>query len=246
VDVDPRWWESFFGEDWLRLVPPKDAQAKEEVDFLVAALGLEPGARILDVPCGHGRHTAQLADRGFRVVGVDLNEAPLAVARDRAPGAELVRGDMRSLPVDGPFDAVLNLWTSLGYFEDDADNERAVHEFARVLAPGGALVIETMNPFALYARFRPRSWEDLPDGSLLLDERELDPVTGRTNATATIVGPDGTRHELSNSVRLYTVAELGSMCGRAGLALEAVYAGYDGAPFDGDSFRYVLVARKPR
>jgi SAM-dependent methyltransferase len=246
VDVDPRWWESFFGEDWLRLVPRKDAQAKEEVDFLVEALRLESGARILDVPCGHGRHTAQLADRGYRVVGIDLNETPLAVARERAPAAELVRGDMRELPVDGPFDAVLNLWTSLGYFADDADNERAVQELARVLAPGGALAIETMNPFALHARFRPRGWEDLPDGSLLLDERELDPVTGRTNATATIVGADGSRHELHNSIRLYTVPELAATCGRAGLELDAVYAGYDGAPFDGESFRYILVARKPR
>ena len=244
MDVDPRWWESFFGEDWLRMTAAKDAQAGEEVDFLERALGLERPARILDVPCGHGRHTAQFAARGYRVTGVDLNDAPLAVARDRAPGAELVRGDMRELPVAGPFDAVLNLWNSLGYFEDDADNERALGEFVRVTAPGRAVVIETINPIALHARFRPHSWEELPDGSLLLDERELDAVSGRTTTIATLVAPDGTRSEWPNSVRLYTAPELGSMCRRVGLEVERVYGGYDGAPFTGDSFRYLLVARK--
>jgi len=242
--VDPRWWESYFGEDWLRIAPARDAQAAEEVDFLTGALGLAPDARVLDVPCGHGRHTAELAARGYRVTGVDLNEAPLEVARQRAPKAELVRGDMRELPLDGPFDAVLNLWTSFGYFDEDAENEQALAEFARVAAPGGAVVIETINPFALYARFRPHSWEELPDGSFLLDDRELDPLTGRTNTVATLVSPDGARTELPNSIRLYTVPELASMCGRAGLEVAHVYSGYDGADFAGDSFRYILVARR--
>jgi SAM-dependent methyltransferase len=246
VDVDPRWWEQFFGEDWLRIAPARDAQAVAEVDFLVRALGLASGAAVLDVPCGHGRHTAQLAARGYRVTGVDLSEAPLAVARERAPGAELLRGDMRELPVDGPFDVVLNLWTSFGYFADDAENERALAEFVRVLAPGGALVIDTINPFFLHAQFRPHSWEELPDGSLLLDDRELDPVTGRTTTIATLVSPDGARRELPNSIRLYTVPELSSMCRRHGLEVEAVHAGFADAAFAGDSFRYVLVARRPR
>jgi ubiquinone/menaquinone biosynthesis C-methylase UbiE len=205
-----------------------------------------PGARILDVRCGHGRHTAELARRGHRVTGVDLNDAPLGVARAHAPDAELLQGDMRELPVDGPFDVVLNLWTSLGYFEDDADNERALAEFARVAAPGGAVVIETINPFYLHQHLRPHGWDELPDGSLLLDDRELDPVSGRTNTIATLVAPDGSRRDLPNSIRLYTVPELGSLCRRAGLGVERVYAGYDGVPFDGDSFRYILVARKPR
>jgi SAM-dependent methyltransferase len=246
VDVDPRWWESFFGEDWLRMTAAKDAQAIEEVDFLVATLGLERGARILDVPCGHGRHTAELARRGYRVTGVDLNDAPLGLAREHAPDAELVQGDMRELPVDGPFDAVLNLWNSFGYFAEDDDNERALAEFARVAAPGGAVAIETVNPFYLHANLRPHSWNELPDGSLLLDDRELDPVSGRTNTIATLVAPDGSRRDLPNSIRLYTVPELGSLCRRAGLEVERVYAGYEDVPFTGESFRYILVARKPR
>lgn len=152
---------------------------------------------------------------------------------------------MRTLPVDGPFDAVLNLWTSLGYFEDEADNERTIAEFARVLAPGGVLAVDTINPLALHARFQPRTWEKLPDGTIMLAEHEVDHVTGRSGAHWILLHPDGSRSELVHSVRLYTVPELGALCRRAGLEVERVHAGIDPAEFDGESWRYLLLARRP-
>lgn len=245
MDAEPRWYESIFGEDWLRIASGHDERAPAEVDVLVELLGLEPGARVLDCPCGTGRHSAELARRGFRVTGVDLNEQPLAVARGRGADADFRQGDMRELPVDGPFDAVLNLWTSLGYFEDEADDQRTIAEFARVLAPGGALAVDTINPLALHAHHCPRTWEELADGSIMLAEHEFDRVTGRSGARWILLRPDGSRGELVHSVRLYTVPELGALCRRAGLEVERVHAGIDLAEFDGESFRQLLLARKP-
>ncbi|MGZ4388058.1 MAG: methyltransferase domain-containing protein [Gaiellaceae bacterium] len=247
MDADPRWYESFFAEDWLRIAARSDEHAAADVDALVELLGLDPDASILDCPCGTGRHSAELARRGFRVTGVDLNEGPLEVARGRGVDADFRQGDMRALPVDGPFDAVVNLWTSLGYFEDEADDARALAEFARVLAPGGVLAVDTINPLALHPRFfQPRSWEELADGTLLLEEREYDAAAGRSRARWISLRSDGTRSELVHSLRIYGAPELSALCRRAGLEVERVHAGIDPAEFTGESWRFLVLARKPR
>ncbi|HEY6052362.1 MAG TPA: methyltransferase domain-containing protein [Gaiellaceae bacterium] len=245
MSADPRWYESLFGEDWLRIAAGQDESALADVDVLVDLLGLEPGARILDCPCGTGRHSAELARRGFRVTGVDLNEQPLEVARGRGVDADFRQGDMRALPVDGPFDAVLNLWTSLGYFEDEADDARTLAEFARVLAPGGVLAVDTINVAAILASYSPRTWEELADGTVMLSENEYDHVTGRSRARWTLLHPDGSRGELVHSLRLYTAPELGALCRGAGLDVERVHPGIDPGEFTGESWRYLLLARKP-
>jgi len=80
-EVDPRWYETFFEGDWLELAVNHDErQTRAEVDFMVERLHLEPGARVLDLACGHGRHAIELADRGFRVTGADIS-APARLCR---------------------------------------------------------------------------------------------------------------------------------------------------------------------
>jgi SAM-dependent methyltransferase len=95
----------------------------KQVAFVVKALGLQRGTRVLDVPCGFGRHARLLARRGMVVVGVDLSSAMIAEARRSGPqpGLSFVRADMRRLTYQGEFDAVLNLYTSFGYFSPHAN-----------------------------------------------------------------------------------------------------------------------------
>ena len=146
MDVDPRWHESFFGEDWLRIaLSIPDERADQQTDFVVSALELAPGARVLDLACGHGRHSARLARLGFDVTGLDVSASSLELARETEPAAEYVEGDMREIPVeDESFDAVINLFTAFGYFEDEDDDQRVLNEVARVLRPGGAFLIDTL------------------------------------------------------------------------------------------------------
>lgn len=75
LEVDPRWYESFFDRDWLVLADHSDEQRnRAEVDFLVEKLALDRGARVLDMACGRGRHAIELDARGFRVTGIDISE----------------------------------------------------------------------------------------------------------------------------------------------------------------------------
>ena len=251
ADVDPRWYDGFFDDDWLELegLRPPEERTLAQVDFIVEQLGLEPGARILDVPCGHGRHSVELARRGFAVTGVDLSEPSLERARGAADEVgvelELVHADMRELAFAAEFDAVLNLYTSFGYLETQADDERALGGFARALAPGGALLMDVINPPGLFRKYRGRDWEEFDDGTLFLSEFRYDPLSGRNLAFWIFVRADGTRSGLRHSLRVYTAAELRAMLERAGLTVERAWGGWDGDELTLDSWRLILLARRP-
>jgi SAM-dependent methyltransferase len=144
---DPSWFDGFFtelpNEFWRRAVSPDVTVA--EVDFVEKQLGLAPGSRVLDVPCGSGRHTLALAARGHRVTGVDLSTEAIAHARRAATAAGVdvtfVEADMRAIPRDGAFDAAVCLGNSFGYLDLPG-----IREFAAALAaavrPGGGLVVD--------------------------------------------------------------------------------------------------------
>ena len=107
-------------------------------------LGLPDGSRILDVPCGQGRHAHLFAEAGYKVDGLDYSEPLLKIARKRGTGANLKysQGDMRALPSrwTSRFDGVVNLFTSFGFFTNPGDDAKVIAEFARVLKPGGILL----------------------------------------------------------------------------------------------------------
>ena len=242
-DVDPRWFESFFESgDWLLVSTLRDSERTNlEVEFIASQL--PEGARVLDVPCGTGRHAVALAERGFAVAGLDISNAVLARAREASPDLDLRHGDMRALPwPDDSFDAVLNLWTSFGYFETQAEDEGVLAEFARVLAHGGVLILDTINQTAFVRGFRRQAFDEL-DGVLYLQEHDYDLVTGRSRARWTFVR-DEKRSELSFDHRLYTTPEYVVMLRRAGLRPEAFYGGFDGVELGWDSWRQIIVARR--
>ena len=241
--VDPKWFETFFdSDDWLLVAEQRDEERTQaEVDFVAGRL--PAGARVLDVPCGTGRISVPLAARGFTVAGLDIAEPVLARARVAGPGLEFRQGDMRELPwPDASFDAVLNLWTAFGYFETQDEDERVLAEFARVLAPGGVVVLDTVNQLALVRGFRPKSFEEV-DGIVFLQEHAYDQVTGRSSAHWSFLR-GGRRSELSFDHRLYTTPEYVDMFRRAGLEPEAFYGGFSGEELGWDTWRQIIVARK--
>jgi ubiquinone/menaquinone biosynthesis C-methylase UbiE len=241
--VDPRWFESFFeADEWLLIAESRDPERTElEVEFVTSQI--RPAGRVLDVPCGTGRVAVPLAERGFDVAGLDISESALSVARAAGPGLDFRQGDMRVLPwPDNSFDAVLNLWTSFGYFETQAEDERVLAEFARVLVPGGVLVLDTVNQAALVRGFRQQAWQELGDGTVVLQEHAYDLVTGRSQATWTFLRRDE-RRELSFDHRLYTTAEYVELLKRAGLEVTAFFGSADGSELTWDTWRQIIVAR---
>ena len=199
------------------------------------------------MPCGQGRHSHLLAEAGFQVDGLDLSRTLLTRARARGTGPTLVyhRGDMRELPTDwtGRFDAVVNLFTSFGFFADPADDERVLMEFGRVLAPDGTLVWHGGSRDGVMARFLARDWWETSDGTLHAQERSFDPLSGILTVESRWSGPTGAGSR-EHRIRLYTATRLAELCALAGLIVEEAYDGWRDRPLTRLSSEMLLVARK--
>ncbi len=248
------WYEEFFGEDYMRFHLRGGEWLEErtapQCDFVVSALELQPGARVLDLCCGQGRHAVELAKRGFRVTGFDLSGYLLGLARERATGAgvevEFVQGDMRKLPWENQFDAVVLLFTAFGYLETDEEDERALQAIRAALRPGGLLLIDHHNrerTSSWLGNGRKDWWEG--DGHIVLDQEEWDALTSRITMTRTIIAPDGARRQTGFVLRMYSHSEWMGMFRRVGLEWARSYGGYDGSDYAHDSRGLIIVARKP-
>jgi ubiquinone/menaquinone biosynthesis C-methylase UbiE len=210
-------------------------------------MGLPVGAQVLDVPCGQGRHAHLLAEAGYDVQGVDLSRALLALAQKRGTATNLkyTRADMRRLPPSwsGRFDAVLNLFTSFGFFLDPGDDARVIAEFARVLKPGGLLVWHGGSRDGVMARFLERDWWTTRNGTVIGHEREFDPLSGVLTVRSTWRGPKRSG-EREHRIRLYTATRLAEMCRDAGLIVSEAFDGWRDRPLTRRSSEMLLLARK--
>jgi SAM-dependent methyltransferase len=172
--VSRDWTESFFRPEVFSPGSPEAvAAAADEVKFLWKALKLKKGSRVLDIPCGTGRHAVRLARRGASVLGVDITAAYLTQARRAARGlanVRFVRGDMRRIPLREEFDAAINLWTSFGYFEKPSDDVKTLRGIARALKPGGLFLIDTADIRTIRRRFQSKSWSRRADGAYVLED----------------------------------------------------------------------------
>jgi len=201
------------------------------------------------VPCGQGRHAHLLAESGYDVDGLDYSTALLDVASKRGTGENLryTRGDMRKMPArwTNRFDAVLNLFTSFGFFAHPADDARVIREFARVLKPGGILIWHGGSRDGVMARFLARDWWTSPDGSLFAQEREFDSLSGvlTVHSTWTKGARKGSRE---HRIRLYTTTRLAELCSDAGLVVEQAFDGFTDRPVRRTSSEVLLVARKEK
>ena len=146
----------------------------EEVDFLVRVLNLKPGCRVLDVPCGNGRLAIPLAERGYKVTGVDIMTVLLQEAQSASQGAnlglELVETDMRDLTWIETFDAAFCFWGSFGYFDDDG-NRRFLEAVHRTLKTGSRFALDIPNFAETIPRLQPRSWSKVGETTVLEDTK---------------------------------------------------------------------------
>jgi SAM-dependent methyltransferase len=210
-------------------------------------LALPSGARILDVPCGQGRHAHLLAEAGFRVDGLDYSRFLLDRAKERGTGPSLhyTRGDMRKLPArwTGRFDAVVNLFTSFGFFTDPVDDARVIAEIGRVLRPDGVFVFHGGSRDGVMSRFLARDWWKSDDGTVIAHERSFDPLSGILSIETTWEGPSGSGTR-EHRLRLYTATRLAELCLDAGLIVHEAYDGFRDRPLMRGSSEMLLVARK--
>ena len=232
------WWTRFFDADYLRLwagflTPERTAR---EVEGIWSMLDLNPGARVLDAPCGYGRIARGLVERGASVLGVDASDVQLARAEadrgDIAPDRlRYLRHDLRRSLDEGGFDAALNVYSSIGYI-DEEDDVAVLRTLCGALRPGGLLVLETTHrdlTAAMISRGAPPAMR-YPDGTLLIEEPKLNAITGRVDTCWYWSGPGGSGQKAA-SLRMYTITELVALIARAGLRFRSAYAGFSTDPF---------------
>lgn len=235
---DP-WYRSFFDATYTELWDAAGAFAGtgEEMAALRSVLPADTGLRILDVPCGFGRHAGPLHHDGHLVTGVDISADQLALAEERNPGPAYQQGDMRT-PPPGPYDVVLNLYSAFGYFDDDAEDQRAMHAWHQVLVPGGLLVMSGNHRDRVARMHQPGQRFPMGDTGAS-EEPSIDWVAGVNHSTLHL--PDGSTRRFD--VRLYTPTELVAMARTAGFAEVEVYGDWDRRPITPET-RMVLMARR--
>ncbi|HTO21549.1 MAG TPA: methyltransferase domain-containing protein [Spirochaetia bacterium] len=227
--------------------PARLAQAAEDIDHVLQLAAAPRGARVLDLCCGPGRHSLELARRGFTVTAVDRTQAYLdrAAAKARELGLQSVaflKDDMREFRKPGAFDLVINLFTSFGYFEDPAEDLRVMENIRQSMEPGGKLVMEMLGKEPLAARFRPHDWYE-EGGVLFLEDRVLSRDWSWIDTRWIRI--EGTRRsEFTLSHRVYSAAELSALARRAGFIETRAFGSLEGIPYDHQASRLVLVATR--
>ncbi len=206
------WIEETFAEHSAALEPRRaDDLCAAQVEFIVSRCGVKAPASVLDVGCGTGGHATHFAKAGYQVTGVDASLEVMLRATKAADAAgvqiEFLQGDVRQLPSDRHYDLVTCLGTTLGYFENPSDNQRAFASLTSAVAPGGALMIQLANRDFYASRMPLRSWWPAPR-CLVQDEANFDSVASRLDIRRTIVFDDGRQFDHRISIRLYALHEL--------------------------------------
>ena len=250
-DAGGHWFEALadhLGEAYLRY--SFTMGTGNEVGFLVDVLGLGPGSRVLDVGCGPGRHARALGERGVEVVGVDISERFVQIAREDAPpGVRFERMDARELPFDGEFDAAISLCQGAfglagggpatsptgGPGGDPDPDARVLDGMARAVRPGGLLALS-----AFSAYFQVRWLEETDD---------FDAETGVNHERSALRSPTGEEAMHDMWTTCFTPRELRLLAARAGLVVRDLWSvtpgDYARRPPDLDHPEFLLVAQRP-
>ncbi|MEI6777126.1 MAG: class I SAM-dependent methyltransferase [Chloroflexales bacterium] len=245
------WWEELLQiHEFAHYRDYAEDLTRREVDFLAQALSLRGVETILDLACGGGRHSIELARRGITMIGLDSAAPVLAHARAQATDLGLsisfVQGDMRELTYEARFDAVLVMNSSLGFF-DDATNKEVLAGAARALVPGGRLLLQCINPYQIEAYLREfrRGWYQIGAG-YVLREASFDPRSAALAIGYRYLDASQGLDVLhpGDRIRLYGFPEIAALLAEVGLRPLSIFgdAILPPVPFGEQSVWQVIVA----
>jgi ubiquinone/menaquinone biosynthesis C-methylase UbiE len=243
------WFQEVFEDDLLRTMDnPKRKDVEKESSFIEKSLRLDRGSRLLDLCCGTGVHAVELASRGYQVVGVDLSNTMLNIAREyndkRGTSVSFIQGDMRKLNLEGVFDGIYCWSMSFGYF-DDQQNAEVLERVARALRPGGVFVLDVTNRDYVAPRAPSMAWFE-KQGVVCMDEARFDFYSSRLITKRMVLFDTGRSCEIEMSIRLYTLTELGRLLQKVGFEVLEVsgHRAHRGAYFGAESPRIMLTAKR--
>jgi 2-polyprenyl-3-methyl-5-hydroxy-6-metoxy-1,4-benzoquinol methylase len=262
-ELKNQWWSEeygFFGSFYMEgdnskegYLTQKQQTLKErtlaEVDGILRILSLRSNKKILDCPCGYGRHSIELGKRGFEVVGSDINSIHLQKAIDDAQVNSVKvtfrKESMLELKYMSEFDAVINMFYSFGFFETDEKNEKVLINFFNALKPGGKFLMHTdVNiPRIISGKYKTDERRNLVDGKNLRIIDNYDLKTKRING-AWIMEKNGITEKKDYSVRVYSKEEFEEMCKKIGFTSIKTYSNWEGDDYFENSEDMIVVATK--
>lgn len=221
-------------------------RTSREIDFILEQLELPPAARLLDVGCGFGRHSLELAGRGFAVTAIDPAAAMIAAARERAAAAgvsiDFQQIAAESMAIGEKFEAAICLFTTLGQITTDGDNSALVERVYTALKPGGAFVVEVPQRDTAVSQLKPS--DKFGEGERYTAvSRRYDAASRVVTETFELVSP-GKKRTYWLQYRLYSRDELKQLLAAAGFTVTAMFGDYAGTPLSTDSPTMVMIGRK--
>lgn len=221
-------------------------EAPGQVEHIINMAGIEPGSRVLDLCCGPGRHSMELARRGFQVTGVDRTERYIRKAGDKAAqeglDIEFIVDDMREHRRPGRYDAVLNIFTSFGYFDDIDDDRKVLRNIHLSLMPGGRFIIDIIGKEIL-ARILENNHYQEENGAVVVQKTTISRNWTWAESNWKIL-KDGRYDEITIAHRIYSGYELICLLEECGLHVLEVYGGFDASPYDNHATRLIIVSEK--
>ncbi|EJF55054.1 methyltransferase family protein [Saprospira grandis DSM 2844] len=237
------WFADWFDSAYYHLLynNRNEAEAQEFMRNLLAHLNLEKGSRLLDLACGKGRHSIYLHSQGYEVLGVDLAPESIAAANEQAQeGLSFAVHDMRETLNMGQFDAVLNLFTSFGYFESEEEHLQTLKEVRNMLPKDGFFVMDFMNAHKVIQNLVLA--EEKQVGDVLFHLRRY--VENGYIVKDIRFEAEGQNFNFQERVRGFLLADLQALFAQAGLEIVAQFGNYQLAPFAEESAnRLILIAK---
>jgi len=244
-----KWWKNFFDKTYLNFgLKPLERKTKKEVDFILKTLKIPKNALTLDLACGLGRHSIELAKRGYNVVGIDLEKEYIKSCKERARNLSLkvkfIQSDMRNLNFRNKFDFIINIFTSFGYFKTDKENLDVLRRISRALKKNGKFLIDTVNRDYIVKHFKKKGLTKLKYG-YIREERDFDFSTSVVNARWTFFSKNRRKiSEKKTSCRVYSYHELKSMFENIGLKVIKSFGNFKGEKISFNTKRLILIGQK--
>jgi len=224
-NVNNSFFDGYYKHIWRHFFPEKTTLA--EVNFIIEEAKLKAGEHVLDVMCGFGRHSLEIANRGINVVAIDnlpdyVNEIESKAATKGLP-IESICIDILEMRIDQEFDAVICMGNSLQFFNEE-ESMRILSNISAHLKPGGKFFINTWSLAEIAAKnFKDKSWSRIGELLFLIESKFLFQPT--RIETASIIIPDkGEREEKKGIDFIYSISELESMLNKTGFQLKEIYS----------------------
>lgn len=247
---EKNWYNHFFDEDYWFLYEDRfnEEKTREDVELLITLTEVNNQATILDLACGQGRHTIELAKKGFKVIGFDISKALLEKGKKEAEAKGLniqwLKGDMKQLEFRNEFELIINMYTSFGFLPSHQENVAVLEKCYKALKPDGMFLMDVWNAYFVVHNFPATNWYHKKNNVLVLEERTYDATEGKMNTKIIIKDPNEVLKTIEHTMFMYTPAELVRMFKSANFEDIKIFSNLQGAAYSLKKPRVILTARK--